>query len=77
MRRTYHWLRNFFRCTERNSYVTWVMWNLIFCLFGCKIGGFAPNVPSAQKSFWMNLMVLLGDELNWKLVLDHLETVLI
>jgi hypothetical protein len=23
---------------------------------------FAPNVPEAQKSFWTNLMVLLGDE---------------
>jgi hypothetical protein len=22
---------------------------------------FAPNVPQAQKSFWMNLMELLGD----------------
>jgi hypothetical protein len=23
--------------------------------------GFAPNVPSAQKSFWTHSMVLLGD----------------
>jgi hypothetical protein len=46
--------------------------------FGCNIGAwFAPNIPSAQKSFWTNPMVLLGDELNWKFILDHLETVLI
>jgi hypothetical protein len=31
--------------------------------FGCKIGAwFAPNVPWAQKLFWTNPMVLLGDE---------------
>jgi hypothetical protein len=31
--------------------------------FGCKIGArFARNVPYAQKSFWMNPMLLLGDE---------------
>jgi hypothetical protein len=23
---------------------------------------FVPNIPQAQKSFWMHLMVLLGDE---------------
>jgi hypothetical protein len=33
-----------------------------FGLFGCKIGAqFAPNVPEAQKSFWTNPMVPLGD----------------
>jgi hypothetical protein len=29
LRRTYHRLRNHFRCTRWNSYVTWVMWNLV------------------------------------------------
>jgi hypothetical protein len=39
------------------------MWNIIFGLFGCKIGAwFVPNEPLAQKSFWTNPMVLLGDE---------------
>jgi hypothetical protein len=34
-----------------------------FGLFGCKIGAwFVPNVPLAQKLFWTNPMVLLGDE---------------
>ena len=33
------------------------------CKCRCKIGAhFAPNVPSAQKSFWTHPMVLLGDE---------------
>jgi hypothetical protein len=27
--RTYHWLRNHFGCTGWNSYLMWVMWNLI------------------------------------------------
>ena len=28
----------------------------------CKIGSwFAPNIPLAQKSFWMHPMVLLGE----------------
>jgi hypothetical protein len=27
---------------------------------------FAPKVPFARKSFWMNLMVLLGDEAQLK-----------
>jgi hypothetical protein len=32
-------------------------------LFGCKIGAwFAPYVPLAQKLFWTNSMVLLGNE---------------
>jgi hypothetical protein len=26
------------------------------------VHGFAPNVPLAQKSFWMHPMILLGDE---------------
>jgi hypothetical protein len=44
------------------------MWNLVFVcletvLCPCKIGArFALNVPYAQKSFWMHLMVNLGDE---------------
>ena len=33
-----------------------------FCPFGEKGAQFAPNVPSAQKSFWSHPMVLLGDE---------------
>ena len=48
--------------------MTWVMWDLTSftletgqCL--CKIDAwFAPNVPSAQKSFWTQLTLLLGDE---------------
>jgi hypothetical protein len=33
-----------------------------FSPFGYKIGAwFAPNVPEAQKSFWTNPMVPLGD----------------
>ena len=27
---------------------------------------FAPNVPSAQKSFWMHPMILLGDKAQVK-----------
>jgi hypothetical protein len=33
--------------------------------FGDSVGvstRFAPNIPQAQKSFWMHQMVLLGDE---------------
>jgi hypothetical protein len=34
-----------------------------WCLCRSKIGArFAPNIPYAQKSFWMHLMVLIGDE---------------
>jgi hypothetical protein len=29
LRRMYHRLRNHFGCTRWNSYVTWVMWNLV------------------------------------------------
>jgi uncharacterized membrane protein len=29
LRRMYHSLRNHFGCTQWNSYVTWVMWNLV------------------------------------------------
>ena len=29
LRRMYHRLRNWFRHTRWNSYVTWVMWNLV------------------------------------------------
>jgi hypothetical protein len=29
MRRMYYSIRNHFRCTGWNSYLTWVMWNLI------------------------------------------------
>ena len=37
------------------------------CLCWDKIGvWFAPNIPSAQKSFWMHPMVLLGDEAQVK-----------
>ena len=33
------------------------------CQCRCKIGAWlAPNVPQAQKSFWMHPMALLGDE---------------
>jgi hypothetical protein len=35
------------------------------------------NVPKAQKSFWTKPMVLLCDEAELKLVLVHLEIVLI
>jgi hypothetical protein len=44
----------------------WVMRNLAsICLetvlCWCKIGAsFAPNIPYAQKSFWMHPMVFLG-----------------
>ena len=47
--------------------MTWVVWNLtsfsleivLVSVIGAR---FAPNVPSAQKSFWTHPMVLLGDE---------------
>jgi cytochrome b len=29
LRQTHHWLRNHFGHTQRNSLMTWVMWNLI------------------------------------------------
>jgi hypothetical protein len=35
------------------------------CYYRGKIGArFAPNIPLAQKSFWMHPMELLGDELQ-------------
>ena len=38
----------------------WSVWRQ--CLCQRKIGArFAPNVPSAQKSFWTHPLVLLGD----------------
>jgi hypothetical protein len=38
----------------------WSVWR--HCLCRCKIGAqFAPNIPQAQKSFWMHPMELLGD----------------
>jgi hypothetical protein len=52
--------------------VTWFMWNLTsFCLgtvvVSVQIGAqFAPNVPSAQKSFWTHPMVLRGDKAQVK-----------
>jgi hypothetical protein len=50
------------------------IWRQIQCL--CKIGAqFAPNVPSAYKSFWTHLMVPRGDKAQVKL--GHLEIVLI
>ena len=48
--------------------MTRVMWNLSSfrletMLVSGKIGAqFAPNIPSAHKSFWTHPMVLLGDE---------------
>ena len=36
-----------------------------------------PNVPEAQKSFWMHSMVLPGDETQVELVVVHFEIVLI
>ena len=50
----------------------WVMWNLTsfsleIVLVWCRIGArFAPNVPSASKSFGMHPMVLLADEAQVK-----------
>jgi hypothetical protein len=38
--------------------VTLVMWNLILIQIGARS---APNIPWAQKSFWTDPMVLLGD----------------
>jgi hypothetical protein len=32
---------------------------LVLCNLGAR---FAPNVPQAQKSFWMHLMIFQGDE---------------
>jgi hypothetical protein len=49
------------------------IWRQCYCL--CKIGWFAPNILSAQKSFWMHPMVLLGERLKWKLVSVRLEIV--
>jgi hypothetical protein len=41
----------------------WSVWKQCYCR--SKIAArFAPNVPLAQKSFWMHPMVLLGDELQ-------------
>ena len=48
--------------------MTWVMWNLssfrletvLVSVQDRSIG--CADVPSAQKSFWMHQMVLLGDE---------------
>ena len=37
----------------------------------------ASNVPQAQKSFWTDPMVPLGDGLKWKLDLVRLEILLI
>jgi hypothetical protein len=57
-------------CTQWNSLVTWVMWNLVLVHLEtvlvskcrCKIcSRFAPNVPQAQKSFWRHPMELLGE----------------
>jgi hypothetical protein len=48
------------------------MWNLILVhleimLVSVKIGaGFVPNIPKAQKSFWMHSMELLSDEAQVK-----------
>jgi hypothetical protein len=43
-----------------------------------KIGArFAPNVPSAQKSFWTHPLALVGDRFKWKPVSVHLVIVLI
>jgi hypothetical protein len=48
--------------------VTWVLWNLVLVTMDsvfvseqdrCRV---APNVPYAQKSFWMRPMALLGYE---------------
>jgi hypothetical protein len=43
--------------------VTWVLWNhVLVCLeFVPNSARLAPNVPLAQKSFWVHPMILLGD----------------
>jgi hypothetical protein len=43
--------------------VTWVLWNLILvCLESVPNSAWlAPNLPLAQKSFWVYPMILLGD----------------
>jgi hypothetical protein len=52
------------------------VWRQSYCR--CNIGArFAPNVPLAQKSFWMHLMILLGDEAQVEVCLSRLEIVLI
>ena len=38
---------------------------------------FAPNIEKAWISFWVQPKVLLRDVVKWKLVLIHLEIVLI
>jgi hypothetical protein len=64
----YDGLENRFWRTRWNSSVTWVLWNLVLVTMDsvfvseqdrCRV---APNVPYAQKSFWMRPMALLGYE---------------
>ena len=68
LRETYHRLRNYFGRTRWYSLVMVLECKLvsvhleivlIFMQDRCTV---APNVPWAQKSFWRNPMVVLGDE---------------
>jgi hypothetical protein len=68
---TYHRLRKCFEHTRWNSYMMWVMWNLIYVhleivlvpvQYRCKIGArFVPNVLEARKLFRIHPMEHLGD----------------
>ena len=68
LRRTYPRLGNHFGRAQWNSYMTWVMSNLVLIrletvLVSVQIGAqFAPNIPWLRKSFCTQPMVLLGDE---------------
>ena len=70
--RTYHSLKSHFGRTRWNSYVMWVLWNLISVHLEivlvsvqdmCTV---CAKRTIAQKSFWIHLTVLLGYEVQAK-----------
>jgi hypothetical protein len=65
LRRTYCRHRNNFRHTRWNSYVTWVIWNLISVHLDTMlvlVHGLHQMYHRLRKSFWTHPKVLLGDE---------------
>jgi hypothetical protein len=62
----YHCLENHFGGTQRNSLVTWVMWNLVsVCLEILLVSMQDRSIFCTERTLgsdWMHPMVLLGDE---------------
>ena len=70
--RTYHSLKSHFGRTRWNSYMMWVLWNLISVRLETVLVSVQDRCTVcakrtiAQKSFWIHVTVLLGYEVQVK-----------